>query len=177
MKEKLIDVLNKIKDDARFFIYHYKEDGTFTHEFVNKPFINDLIQNSNVISYHPKYEDRILIDNKTAISTSSFNDNIFYETNNVQDYFEYVNSHNPYHNVFIKLDKENKIISFKLGNKSKTLQIIEEGINGFVSKIYRQKYMKCNNINDLEEHIKDPFWNPRMVSIGRKALKLEKVLF
>lgn len=40
----------------------------------------------------------------------------------------------------------------------------------------KEKYIKCVSANDLEEHIRDEFWNPRIVTIGRKVLSFKTVL-
>ncbi|HCL4480047.1 TPA: hypothetical protein N2D99_002114 [Clostridium botulinum] len=40
----------------------------------------------------------------------------------------------------------------------------------------KEKYIKCVSANDLEEHIRDGFWNPRIVKIGGKILGFKTVL-
>lgn len=179
MKEKLLEILSNIKEDARFFVQDYSEyetTHTVPHSFEQKPFVENLIQTNINISMHPEREDEIVVGNY-RLHLKNFIENIYYETPNVENFMEHVSKYNPYFKVFIKIDDEAKTITFKLGDKEKTLTLLEEGFNGYVSKIFKKNYMKCNSIKDLKEHILDEFWNPRMVMVGRVALQMDKITF
>lgn len=178
MKQTLLEVLKEVKEDAKFFVYFYTPDGTgtFRSDFKEKSFVQDCIEKATEVTPHPSYNDVVMVSEHIGLSTKSFEENIYYETTGVDGFMNYVSKHNQYYNIFIKLDKENKTITFKLGDKEKTLELLEHGFDSYVSKPYRQKYMICDNANELEKHINDESWNPRMVSIGRKVLKLDKVV-
>ncbi|PLS19132.1 hypothetical protein CVD28_01620 [Bacillus sp. M6-12] len=171
MKQHLLTIIGQIQEDARFFIYEYNEDGTFKSVFKEKPYVLSLIQDATDIQPHENYDDVILVNGNMGLWTKSFSENIDYPTENTEGFMEYISQYNPYYKVFIKLDEEKKTITFKLGDKEKTLELIER--TNYVSKPHYKKYMKCVSVEDLKKHIDDKFWNPRMVDIGRIVLGLK----
>lgn len=174
MREKLVAALNQTKEDATYLVYHFSPKGTFRTKHYPKSFVVELVNENKEVSIHPDFDDIIMIG-ETGVSLRSFEQNIYYETLDTEGYLEYISKYNPYYKIYIRLDKENKTIEFKLGDKYKKLELIEEGWDGYVSKPYRQKYMKCVSAEDLEKHIHDEFWNPRMVEIGRRVLKIKSI--
>lgn len=178
-KKEVLELLLNIKDDAKFLIYRYSETGTFKHDFVEKKIVQEYVDKVSEISYR---ESRFGIDtsviniaDNVGLCISGLYENQYYETSNVEGYIKYVDKTNKYNHIFIKIDKDStpRTISFKLGDKEKTLELIEEGFDGYVSKPYRQKYMKCVSAENLEEHCHDELFNPRMIMVGKKVLKIK----
>jgi hypothetical protein len=172
MKNTLLNMLEQIQEDAKFHVYNFEgdESGTFRSAFKDKTYVLPIVTEAKEIRLHKSLRDVLMVDG-VGVSMSSFSDNIDYPTEGTEGYMSYISKYNPYHKVFIKLDKEAKTISFKLGDKEKTLQLIEG--TGFVSKPYYKKAMKCESVERLESHIEDEFWNPRMVDIGRLVLGIK----
>ncbi|WP_121616607.1 hypothetical protein [Virgibacillus halodenitrificans] len=175
MREKLVAALQQTKEDAVYMVYHFSPKGTFRTKVYQKSFVEDLINDNKEIRIHPNFKNVIMIG-ETGVSLNSFEHNIYFETPNTEGYLEYVSKYNPYYKIYIRLNKKSKTIEFKLGDKYKKLGLIEEGSNGYVSKPYRQKYMKCDSAEELEKHIHDDWWKPRMVDIGRRVLKIKSIL-
>ncbi|MEG0380915.1 MAG: hypothetical protein RR603_04360 [Kurthia sp.] len=130
-----------------------------------------MLEKSDFIS-----SEYIYLSDDYGISPHGILTAIYYETNDVPaGYVEYVDQYNPYHNIFIRVDHDAEEISFMVGAYKKTLTLIEEGFSkkSYVSKPFRQTHMKCVSSEDLERHCNDEFFNPRMIEIGRKVLKLQ----
>lgn len=176
MKEVLVSILAKIKDDANFIIYHYTPEGTFTNSFEEKIYIENLLNDTSNDFITQRFRDVIMISESIGVSIRDLDHNIYHETKDTDGFIEHICKYNKYYKIYIKLDKENKTITFKLGDKIKKLELLEEGFEGYISKPYKQKYLKCVSFDDLERHINDEFWNPRMVDIGRKVLKLKEAI-
>ncbi|UOE58165.1 hypothetical protein [Cytobacillus oceanisediminis] len=170
MKENLLKALEKAKDDAQYWIYKFSPEGTYKMEKKIRGEIIDLISKAELIFFHEDMKDVIMLG-EIGLSAASVEENIYYETINTEGYVEHVSKYNPYHKVYIKLDKDNKTIEFKLGDRHKKLELIESG--EYVSKPHYSKWLKVVSADDLEKHIGDEFWNPRMVHIGRTVLKMK----
>jgi hypothetical protein len=175
MKEKLVAALQKTKEDAKFAVYHFTSGDNYKLELQSKAYVENLLEHCSDVTLHQSHKDVIMLGD-VGLSIRSVDENIYYETPDTEGYFEYKSKYNPYYNIFIRLDKENKTIEFKLGDKHKKLELIEEGFDGYVSKPHRGKYMRCVSAEDLEKHIHDEFWNPRMVRIGRRVLNIKSFL-
>lgn len=175
MKELLMTALQQTKEDAQFFIYNFSPEGTFRSSKEPKTFVQELLEQCDEVIMNKDISNTLMLKDNIGVAVSRFDENIYYETTDTEGFMEYVSKYNPYYKIFIKLDKEAKTIEFKLGNKSKVLELMEEGFNGYVSKPYKHKYLRCVDVEDLEKHIFDEFWNPRMVEIGRKVLKIKQL--
>ncbi|MEX3625462.1 hypothetical protein [Viridibacillus arvi] len=176
MKEQVITALQQTKEDAQYYVYTFTPEGMFRYSKEPKAFVENLVKQCDSVSVNPKLNDVLMIGNNIGVSIKSFEENIYYETERTEGFIEYVSKYNPYYKIFINLDKEAKTIEFKLGSKSKLLELVEEGFSGYVSKLYKHKYLRCCDANHLEEHIFDESWNPRMVEIGRKVLQIKPVI-
>ncbi|WCK57270.1 hypothetical protein PP175_29200 (plasmid) [Aneurinibacillus sp. Ricciae_BoGa-3] len=174
MKEKFQAVLdNHIKEDAEFWVYFFnEEDGTRTLHKKDKAYVQELFNQVEEVSLHHDFKDVLMVTDK-GVFLVDFNENIYYETKDTEGYYEYVSKYNKYHKVYIKLDKEHKTITFKLGDKCKTLELMEH--TEFVHKPYKRKYLKCVSAQNLESHMQDAFWNPIMVTVGKKVLGIKDI--
>lgn len=180
-KEDILELLLNTKDDSMFMIYKYSNTGTFKNESVKKNIVEKYIENISQISYRNGQfgidMSVINIADNIGLSISDLYKNQYFETSDIDGYMKYVDKYNKYNHIYIKINKESipKTISFKLGCKEKTLELVEEGYNGYVSKPYRQKYMKCVSAESLERHCNDKLFNPRMINIGKKILKIKTI--
>lgn len=173
MKDTLLTMLNKAKPDASYMTYEFRDGGDSCHRNgrITQSELLPLVENARDVSKKENCNDVIMVDG-LGICSIDVGLNVCYETENVEGYVEHVSKYNPYHKVYIKLDKENKTISFKLGKMERTLELMEG--TEFVSKPYYKKGLKIVSVNDLEKHIQDEFWNPRMVNIGHLVLGIKK---
>ena len=173
MKDTLLTMLKEAKPDAKYMTYEFLEggEGKFRNGKIIQEELLPLVEKASDVSKSDKFNDVIMVDG-LGIYSLDVGENIYYPTENVEGYIEHVSKYNPYYRVYIKLDKENKTISFKLGKRERTLQLMEG--TEFVSKPYYKKGLKVVSANNLEEHINDEFWNPRMVNIGHLVLGIER---
>jgi hypothetical protein len=168
MKEKLMEALKQTKDDADYIIYYFTEEGTFSNKHQFTPYVRELVEKATEIKIHPDFEDIVMVADRIGISRKDFAYNISYETKDTEGFEEHTNKFEKAHNVFIKLDRENKLITFKLAEKEKTMQILER--TDYVCNPYKGKYIRCVDIDGIVKHMKDEFFNPYMVKLGRKVL-------
>lgn len=180
--KEVLELTHFIKKDAKLMVSKRLEGNmnktvVLTVEEVSM-MLEECIANGKTILEKSDFlaGEYIYLSDDYGISPHRILAAICYETNDVPaGYVEYVDKYNPYHNIFIKVDHDAKEISFMVGAYKKTLILIEEGFskNSYVSKPFRQTHMKCVSSEDLERHCKDEFFNPRMIDIGRKVLKLQ----
>ena len=180
--KEVLELTHFIKKDAKFNVSKRLEGNRVTTVVVNVEEISMMLMNCimNGKTMLEKSDflssEHIYLSDEYGIQPHGILAAIFYETNDVPaGYVEYVDKYKPYHNIFIRVDHDEKEISFMVGSYKKTLTLIEEGFSkkSYVSKPYRQTHMKCVNSKDLERHCNDEFFNPRMIEIGRKVLKLQ----
>lgn len=173
MKMKLLAVMENIKDDAKFWIRFFTPEGRFSCERRDKAFVLDILGKAVVVSENETFNDVLMFNETIGVSRSGFNENVIFETPNTDGFKEYASKHNSNYKVYLKLDKEAKTITFKLGNKVKMLELIEHSV--YAHRPYKGKYMEVASVESLEKFINDPFWNPAMVPIGRKVLNIKDV--
>lgn len=173
MKDTLLRMLKKAKPDAKYMTYEFLEgsEGSFRNGNITQETLLPMVEEASEVSKSDRYNDVIMVDG-LGITSLDVGDNIYYHTENVEGYLEHVSKYNPYYKVYIKLDKENRTISFKLGKQERTLQLMEG--TEFVSKPYYKKGLKVVSAENLEKHIQDEFWNPRMVNIGHTVLGINR---
>jgi len=118
-------------------------------------------------------DEHIALGNDCWIYTNTINESQNYITEDIQNYTKHDCKYNPSYYVYIKMDKDYNTISFKLGNKEKTLNLIYN--TEFVSKPVKNE-LWCSDFERLKKDIEDDFWNPRMIDLGRKVLKIKDVI-
>ncbi|WP_240416627.1 hypothetical protein [Paenibacillus periandrae] len=175
MKEQLKAMMEKIKDDATFIVRWYGNqgiEGTFRSEFETKPFLDTVIQELTSIRIHPTMDDLLVINEKLGVSIEEFFNSICYETPDCEGFEEYICKFNRYYNIFVKIDRDEHIITFKLGDKTAHVKLVEhtEWTHKYVAS---KKQLLIKSIDSFNSFINDPFWNPSIVVIGRRILKLK----
>jgi hypothetical protein len=171
MKNKVLQALAQSKDDARYLLYVLSPTKiSKRNEFREKPCIEALVKASpsKELIIHPEAEDVLILSSKVGISRKDIAENIFYPTTEIDGFENHTDKNNKYHNVFIKLDKRKKLITFKLGDSQKELKIIDRG--SFVFKPHKDEFLICESLEKLDKYIHDEIMNPRMVVIGREIL-------
>lgn len=184
-KEFLLDLVERAHKDSKYFIYNFKNglDGEYIGTFLRVEEMKKLLLEcpyDGVLPTHPNFSSPKYLANETiGLSMHNFFNNIDYKTDNTEGFINYFPPSKPYFNVFIKMDdsnEEEKTITFKLGDKEKKLILIEEGYNGYISRPYKKKYMKCVSFNNLKRYIEEDsekeLHNGRMSYIGRKILNI-----
>ena len=179
-KTALLQAVENTYDNSRFLMgYGLKDDCDFRnglslnrHDKVSKNELLELIRHEaldEIISI-PDHVDSLVLTPKMYVFRDNINDNQVIRTSAPEDYYHSVCKYNANLDVYIKLDKVKKTISFLLGDTEKTLAL--EEYSGFVSKPSGKRLM-CVTADDLERHILDEFWNPRMIRIGRYILHIK----
>lgn len=178
-KSKLLQAVTSTYADSLFFVgYGVEDDCDFTQRLCCnrsakcvKAELQDMIRQNapdEIISV-PGHPDYLVLSKNLFVSRGSINDNQVFNTKAPEGYYHSVCKYNRHLEVYIKIDKEAKTISFLLGDKEKTLELVE--YSGFVYKFARGK-MYCQSAEDLEKFMKDDFWNPAMIVVGRRVLKI-----
>ena len=183
-KKEVLELLDKVGDEANLYLKEFTDGSTngtgrFRSIHMSKQDLINLLNSNDcelrpALDYDNKVDNDVLIIENKGICLFSIYNNIEYKTENVEDYIHVQSPNNKYYEVFIKVDKENKKIHFKLGNKEKILDIIEgNDINSYVMKPIYSKQLKCVNIRHLIDFINDTFWTNHVLKISRKVLRVK----
>lgn len=181
---RLLFAIQNTPEDTRFLV------GIAVHEHEN--FLNGLCLNRSqyltrnqlleqiassdfqMFPSIPGFDDHLLINPRLYVWKDSINcSQCFPATPEAETYTHVVDSGNPYHDIFFRLDRELKTVTFALGDMKKTLPVVEH--TGWCWKPTR-KGLLCQDIDHLEQNFLDPFWNPIAVTIGRKVLNIKPVI-
>ena len=179
-KTDLLKAVENTYDDSRFLVGRgLTEDCDFTQglnrnrtNFISKDTLLEEIRACQYarIGSMPNYPDNLVIDPKTYVYCDSISDNQIYHTDAPDGYYHSVSKLNAHLEVFIKIDRENMTISFLLGDHQKTL-LLKPRTN-YTYKLFKTM-MYCVSADDLERFMRDEFWNPSFINIGRMALGLD----
>lgn len=182
-KELLLQALDNTYDESHFLVgYGVEDDCDFTKGLCRNrsvklhktELLNEITHNiMDELITIPGHPDTLVLNKRMCLYKSCVNENQIFQTAPSDGYYHAICKYNPNYDVFIKLDHEKKNISFLLGSKEKTLELVE--YSEFVSKPSRNK-MLCVSANDLERHIHDEFWNPRMINVGRRVLRIKPAI-
>ncbi|GAB6458076.1 hypothetical protein bcgnr5390_61640 [Bacillus luti] len=167
-KTTLLEVLKKIEDDAMFFCMTYtnREKGIFRGGKISKEALMGCIKNIDEIEIHDG--DYFKVSENNYVHIGGIYNNINYITGDIQGFTEIKLTKNAYFNIFYKIDKDERTITYKLGQHAKTLQI-KTGFD-FVSKPSKGKFMQTESVNYLEHTLKEKENADRNISIGRRVL-------
>lgn len=178
-KSKLLQAVTSTYADSLFFVgYGVEDDCDFTQRLcrnrsakcVKAELLDMIRQNApNEIISVPGHPDYLVLSKNLFVSRGSINDNQVFNTNIPEGYYHSVCKYNRHLEVYIKIDKEQKTISFLLGDQEKTLELVE--YSGYVYKFAHGR-MYCQSADDMERFMKDDFWNPAMIVVGRHILKI-----
>ncbi len=122
----------------------------------------------------PGHDSYLLITPRLYVLKDSINQSQrFPATTGAENYTHVMDKCNPYYDIFFRLDREHKMITFALGGMKKELPIVEH--SGWCWKPTRNGLL-CQDIDSLEKNFLDPFWNPIAVTVGRQVLKIRPVI-
>ncbi len=122
----------------------------------------------------PEYGRYLLITPRLYIWRDDINrSQRFPATPEAEQYVHVQDKRNPYYDIYFRLDKKRKTITFALGGRKKELPVIEH--SGWCWKPTK-KGLFCSDMDALERDFLDPFWNPIAVDIGRKVLNIRSVV-
>lgn len=180
-RAKLLSAMQNIPEDAKLLVgiaVHENEDflqGLCLNrsQFIPKAQILTEINASSFQEFPsiPGNEELLLITPRLYVWKNSINHSQrFPATPEAESFIHVVDKGNPYYDIFFRLDKERKKITFALGSMKKELPVIE--YSGWCWKP-TEKGLLCTNIDKLEKDFLDPFWNPIAVDVGRKVLKIK----
>lgn len=144
--------------------------------YVTRQQLLEQIENSDFQMFPsiPEFDDHLLITPRLYVWKDSINQaQCFPHTPESDIYTHVVDKGNPYYDIFFRLDREQKTISFALGDMKKCLPVVEH--TEWCWKPTR-KGLLCQNIDRLEKDFLDPFWNPIAVAIGRKVPKIKPAI-
>lgn len=183
-KELIMKLLKNIKGDANFIIYEYvikegKMLDNFRSKRITRKKLEELISYSDIrIRVNEKGQtknDEIMLNDNISISLEELYNNQYIETKEIEGYTKCVSNVNKYFHIYMKINENDKTVTFKLGDKEKTLTIIEN--TEYVSRPYYSKYLKCVSIDDLKKQMRDgDSLEKRLCVIGRKILSINKYL-
>lgn len=181
---RLLCAIQNTPEDARFLVgITVNEHEDFLtglrlnrSQYVTKQQLLEQIENSDfqVFPSIPEFDGHLLINPRLYVWKGSINQSqCFPVTPEAETYTHIVDKGNPYYDIFFRLDKEQKIITFALGGIKKSLPVIEH--TEWCWKPTR-KGLLCQSIDRLEKDFLDPFWNPIAVAIGRKVLNIKPAI-
>ncbi len=181
---KLLGALQNIPDDAPLWTGTAVNEGEdFLHGLclnrsgkMTKAQLLAAINASDFCEFPPMsgYDSYLLITPRLYVFKDSINQSQrFPTTPDAESYTHVVDKSNPYYDIFFRLDRENKTITFALGVLKKELSVVE--YSGWCWKPTRNGLL-CQNMEQLEKNFLDPFWNPIAVTVGRKVLKIRSVI-
>lgn len=145
-------------------------------QYVSRQQLLERIENSDfqVFPSIPEFDDHLLITPSLYVWKNSINQSqCFPATPEAETYTHIVDKGNPYYDIFFRLDKDQKIVTFALGDIKKSLPVVEH-----TEWCWKPtgKGLLCGDIDRLEQNFLDPFWNPIAVTIGRKVLNIKPVI-
>ncbi len=181
---QLILAVQNTPEDARFLT------GAAVHE--HEDFLNGLCMNrsqhitrqqlleqieASNFQMFPcvlEHDDCLLISPRLYVWKNSVNHSqCFPPTPEADTYTHIVDKCNPHYDIFFRLDRERKIITFALGGRKKSLPVIEH--TGWCWKPTR-KGLLCQDIERLNQDFCGADWNPIAVTVGRKVLAIKPAI-
>lgn len=183
-REKLLRAMANIPDDARFLCGMAVNDG---EDFLRGLTLNrsqwfskaQLMAEINGSSFHEfhhvhGHDDLLLITPRLHVWKDSINHSQrFPATPDAEQYTHVQGKSNPYYDIYFRLNRESKTITFALGGRKKELPVIEHSSWCWKPTATR---LLCMDIDKLERDFLDPFWNPIAVDVGRKVLNIRPII-
>ncbi len=180
-RTKLLSAMRNIPEDAKLLVgIAVQENEDFLQglclnrsQFFTKAQVLGEISASSFQEFPsvPRHDDYLLITPGLYVWKQSINHSQqFPETPEPESYTHVADKGNPYYDIFFRLDRERKTITFALGDMKKEIPVIEH--SGWCWKP-SAKGLLCSDIDHLEQDFLDPFWNPIAVDIGRKVLDIK----
>lgn len=182
-KEKLLKAVSATYDDAHFWVCIGTEtgksffEGLYCHKSCRYS-KDELIQLITDSSYNeflpiPGYNGSLAISERHYIYISSIDEAQKYPATVDADGFTHlVCEYNRHYDVYYKIDRTNKTITFALGDFKRTLPLICH--TEWAWKLGSAGLL-CSDIDHLDKSFKDPFWRNIAIKLGRKTLKIKSI--
>lgn len=181
---KLLSAMRNIPDDASLWTGHaVNPDEDFTRglclnrsERMTKKRVLAEIEASRFQAFPimPDRDDYLLLNPRLYVWKDSINQSQrFPAVPDAERYTHVVDKGNPWYDIYFRLDRAKKTITFALGLMKKEVPVVEG--TEWCWKPTRQGIL-CQDIDRLEKHFLDPFWNPIAVNVGRKVLGVKPAI-
>ncbi|WP_336769981.1 hypothetical protein [Bacillus bombysepticus] len=167
-KTYLLELLKKTEDDA---IYHcrkylYDNHGSTIDYKLPKKTVLKYIENIEEVYWRDVF--LVEADADVYIQIDYFFDNVHYKTKDITEFKEIKCSYNKYFNIYYKINKIENTITYKLGDKMKTLKIVNENDQETNPATCVVEGIPISE--HLERHLQDSSSVRSNISIGRKIL-------
>ncbi|GAB6458081.1 hypothetical protein bcgnr5390_61650 [Bacillus luti] len=167
-KTFLLDLLNKTEDDAIYHCRKYLHDnyGRFIDYKLPKEIVMKYIENIEAVYWRDVF--LVEADTDVYIQLDYLFDNVNYETIDITGFKEIKYQFNKYFNVYYKINITENTITYKLGEKTKTLQIVCEGGGTFIPATNGTEETSVSDY--LEKLLQDSNAVRSNIIMGRKLL-------
>lgn len=180
-RAKLLSVMQNIPEDAKLLAgIAVRENEDFLQglclnrsQFLTKTRVLTEINASGFQEFPsvPGHDDHLLVTPRLYVWKRSINHSQrFPATPEAGNYIHVADKGNPHYDIFFRLDRERKTITFALGGMEKEIPVIEH--SGWCWRPAADGLL-CSDIDKLEKDFLDPFWNPIAVDVGRKVLDVK----
>lgn len=182
-KEKLLKAVSAAYDDSYFWVCIGTETGKSFFEGLycykscrySKDELIQLITNSSCNEFLPipGHNGSLAISERHYIYISGIDEAQKYPATVDADGFTHlVCEYNRHYDVYYKIDRMNKTITFALGDFKRALPLICH--TEWAWKLDSARLL-CSDIDHLDQSFQDPFWRNIAIKLGRKALKIKSV--
>lgn len=182
-KEKLLKAVSATYDDSYFGVCIGTETGKSFFEGLycykscrySKDELIQLIMDSSYNEFLsiPGHEGSLAISERHYIYISSIDDVQKYPAiANADGFTHLVCEYNKHYDVYYKINRTDKTITFALGDFQRTLPLICH--TEWAWKL-RSAELLCTNIDHLDKSFQDPLWRNIAIKLGRKALKIKSI--
>lgn len=182
-KEKLLKAVSSTYDDSYFWVCIGTETGKSFFEglYCHKSFRyskDELIQLITDSSYSeflpiPGHNGSLAIDERHYIYISGIDEAQKYPATVDADGFTHlVCEYNRHYDVYYKIDRTNRTITFALGDFKRTLPLICH--TEWAWKLDSAGLL-CSDFDHLDQSFQDPFWQDIAIKLGRRALKIKSI--
>ena len=119
----------------------------------------------------PGFDDHLLLTPKLYVWKDSINQSQRFPATPAADTYTHVqDKSNPHYDIFFRMDRARKTITFALGEKKKEIPVIE-----YTEWCWKPtaKGLLCVDMDRLERDFCGQDWNPIAVTVGRKVLNIK----
>ena len=182
-KERLLKAVSAAYDDSYFWVCIGTEtgksffEGLYCHKSCrySKDELIQLITNSSCNEFLsiPGHDGSLAIDERHYIYISGIDEAQKYPATVDADGFTHlVCEYNRHYDVYYKIDRMNKTITFALGDFKRTLPLICH--TEWAWKLDSAGLL-CSDIDHLDQSFQDPLWRDIAIKLGRRALKIKSI--
>lgn len=182
-KEQLIKAIQNTYEDSEFMAYFcVDKEKDFTRRnccyssgMLSRNDVLKLIYNSQELffQFQDKKHLKVQLNPKLLICTGSIRDNQIYHTIPPEGYHHIFWESLPHHEVYFKINHDQKTISFRLGSYFRTLKIREHTVHK--CKLLTDS-VNCSTTYQLEEVLLSSCGNRYGVDLGRNALQIKHIV-